>query len=100
MIVGLITNFRDIHSIGCTNRIVTVTGSTAALTCQFLSSQISVEKTCHVDYSVCGQEQIISTEGNSTLEIPNRVILQLSLPSGSDCYTYTVIASDGVSSDS
>lgn len=50
-----------------------------------------------MEYSLCNQEQVFSDEGNNTLESPNRVTLQLRLPSGSDCYNYTVTASYGAS---
>lgn len=54
------------------------------------------QKTCSVEYGVCGQEQEYTTKGNHTSESSNRVILQLlQLPSGSSCYTYTITASDG-----
>ena len=47
-------------------------------------------------YSECDQEKEIFKEGNSTiLESPDKVILQLDLSSGADCYTYQVTASDG-----
>ena len=52
---------------------------------------------CSIEYTLCGQEQVFSNEGNSSLEAPDRVKLQLSLPSGSDCYMYAVTASDGAS---
>ena len=48
-----------------------------------------------MEYSVCNQQQVFTTEGNSTLELPNRVTLQFSLPGDSDCYMYTIRASDG-----
>ena len=50
-----------------------------------------------MEYSLCNQERVFTMERNSTLEFPNRVTLQLGLPSGSDCYTYTIRASDGTS---
>ena len=47
-------------------------------------------------YSECDQEKEVFKEGNSTImESPNKVILQLDLSSGIDCYTYQVTASDG-----
>ena len=90
--------FTLIHSIGCTSKLVTVNiNSTAStLTCVFQNNESSIEKTCSVKYADCNQEEAsIYTEGNSTLEFPDRVILQIILPSGSDCYTYTVRAYDG-----
>ena len=87
----------DIHSTGCINRFVTVTTSNSTLTCEFLNNQSSIERTCSVEYRVCGQEEVFTSEGNSTLDVPDRVILQLSLLNGSDCYSYNVTASDGVS---
>ena len=48
-------------------------------------------------YGVCSQEQVFAVEGNSTVESPDRVMLQLSLPSGTNCYTYTLTAYDGTS---
>ena len=39
----------------------------------------------------------VTAEENSTSESSDRVTLQLSLPSGSNCYVYTVTASDGTS---
>lgn len=88
-----------IHTTGCTNRLVTVDVDSAAstLTCQFQNDQNTVQKTCSVEYSICGQEQVFTTKGNSTLELPDRVTLQLSLPSGSNCYAYTIRASNGTS---
>ena len=50
-----------------------------------------------MEYRVCGQEQVFISERNSTLDAPDRVILQLSLLNGSGCYLYNVTASDGVS---
>ena len=87
----------DIHFIGCINRFVSVTTSNFTLIYQFLSNQSSAEKTCSVEYRVCGQEQVFTSEGNSTLDALDRVILQLSLLNGSDCYSYNATASDGVS---
>ena len=87
-----------IHSTGCTNKIVIVNfNSTAStLTCIFQNNESSIEKMCSVKYADCNQEEASKyTEGNSTLEFPDRVILQIILPSGSDCYTYTVRANDG-----
>ena len=86
-------------SIACTNEFVTVSaGSTAStFTCQFHNNQNTDQKTCSIEYSVCGEEQIFTVEGNATVESPNRVTLEISLPSGSDCYTYTITAFDGSS---
>ena len=83
----------------CINRFVTVDIDPAAsvLTCLFQNNHSSIETTCSVEYGKCDQEQVFKNEGNSTLESPYRVTLQLRLPSGSDCYMYTVTASDGVS---
>ena len=85
------------HTIGCTNTFVTVNVDSAAstLTCQFQNNQNTIQKTCSLEYRVCNQEQIFPTRGNSTVELPNTVILQISLPEGSDCYTYTITANDG-----
>ena len=87
----------NIYSTGCINRFVRVaidlTAST--LTCRFRNNQSSVEKTCSVEYSLCGQEQVFKDERNSTLESPDWVILQFTLPSRCSCYTYTVRASNG-----
>ena len=90
--------FKLIHSIGCSNKLVTVNvNSTAStLTCIFQNNESSIEKTCSVKYEDCNREQASKyTEENSTLEFPDRVILQIILPSGSDCYTYTVTTYDG-----
>ena len=78
----------DIHLTGCINRFVSVTSSNFARICQFLNNQSPVEKTCSVEYRVCGQEEVFTSEGNSTLDTPDRVILQLSLLNGSGCYSY------------
>ena len=48
-------------------------------------------------YGVCGQQQVFTVEGNSTAGSPDRVTLQLNLPSGTNCYTYTLTAYDGTS---
>ena len=76
-----------IHATGYTNEFVTVeTDSTpSTLTCLFQNHQNTVEKKCSVEYSLCNQEEVLSTAENSTLEFPNQVTLQI--PSGSDCYT-------------
>jgi hypothetical protein len=69
----------------------------STLTCLFLGNQSSIERTCSVEYSICGQEEDFTAKGNSTLESPYMVILQLDLPGGSECYTFTVRATDGAS---
>ena len=83
----------------CTNRFVIVDIESAAstLTCRFQNDQNTIQKTCRVVYGVCSQEQVFTVEGNSTAGSPDRVMLQLSLPSGTDCYTYTLTAYDGMS---
>ena len=48
-------------------------------------------------YGACGQEQVFTIEGNSTAGSPDRVKLQLSLPSVTNCYTYIIAAYDGTS---
>ena len=91
--------YNVIHFTACVNRFVMVDFDQAAstLTCQFQSTtQSSAERMCSVKYSVCDQEEIFSNEGNSTTMVSSdKVILPLRLPSGSDCYTYRVTASDG-----
>ena len=93
---GMLT--MHIHTTGCTNEFVTVEidSTTSTLTCRFQNNLNTVEKTCSAVYSLCNQEDIFTTMGNSTSEFPNQVTLQI--PSGSDCYTYTIRASDGTSS--
>ena len=85
--------------IACTNRFVTVTvnadSTTSTLTCQFHNTQNTNQRTCSAEYSVCDEEQVFTVEGNSTLESPDRVTLEISLPSESDCYTYTITAYNG-----
>ena len=85
--------------IGCTNRVVTVDieSTASTLTCQFQNNQNTIQKTCRVVYGVCGQQQIFTVEGNSTAGSPDRVTLQLNLPSGTNCYTYAITANDGTS---
>ena len=84
---------------GCTNEFVEVDIdlTTSSLTCLFQNNQNTAEKTCSVEYSLCTHQGLVfSTEGNNTLEIPDRVTLKLNLTTGSNCYTYTVRASDGI----
>ena len=50
-----------------------------------------------MEYRICGQEEVFISEGNSTLNAPDRVILQLNSLNGSGCYSYNIRASDGVS---
>ena len=69
--------------------------TSSTLTCQFQNNQNTNKKTCSVKYSVCDEEQIFTVEGNTTLESPNKVTLEINLPNGSDCYTYTITAFDG-----
>ena len=85
--------------VGCTNRFVTVDieSTASTLTCQFQNDQNTIQKTCRVVYGVCDQQQVFTVEGNSTAGSPDRVTLQLNLPSGTDCYTYTLTAYDGTS---
>ena len=86
--------------IECTNSFVTVNvdSATSTLTCQFQNTQNTNQKTCSVEYRVCGQEQALTAIVTNTSESTNRVTLQLSLPNnGVNCYTYTVTASDGIS---
>ena len=87
------------HNTGCTNDFVTVNidQSASTLTCLFWNSPNTTIKTCNVQYSQCDREPVFVSNGNSTSEYPNTVILRFVLPSGSDCYTYTVRASDGTS---
>ena len=82
--------------IGCTNEFVMVDDDPVAstLTCLFLNSPNTTTKFCSVEYGLCNQQRFYY-EGNSTLEFPNMVTIQIDLPSGSDCYMYTVRASDG-----
>ena len=47
---------------------------------------------CSVEYRRCDEEHTFTEKGNSTL---NTVTLKFNLASGSDCYTYTVRATDG-----
>ena len=81
---------------GCTNEFITVDidSTTSTLTCLFQNKQNTVEKTCSVEYSLCNQDTVFTSEGNSTVEFPDRVVLKINLPSGSDCYMYTVHAND------
>ena len=74
-----------------------MTISKFTLICQFLNNKSSAEKTCSVKYRVCGQEEVFTSEGNSTLDAPDTVLVQLSLLNGSDCYSYNATASNGVS---
>ena len=53
------------------------------------------QKKCSIEYSVCGEEQVFTVEENATLESPNRVTVEISLPNESDCYIYTITAFDG-----
>ena len=66
--------------------------TTSTLTCLFQNDQKSVKKTCSVEYSICNQDRVFYEVGNNTLEFPDRVTLEIK---ESDCYTYTIIASDG-----
>ena len=83
----------------CTNEFVTVeTNSVAStLSCLFKNNQSDSTNVCRVEYTPCNQEETFTSERNSTLDFPNKVTLQIDLPSGSDCYTYIVRASDGTS---
>ena len=85
-----------IYSTACVNTFVTVDFNSAAstVTCQF-HNHSSVERSCSVEYSRCDQEEVFNKEGNSTLESPGVITLQLSLSNGPDCYTYRIVASDG-----
>ena len=81
------------------NRVVTVDieSTASTLTYRFQNNQNTIQKTCRVVYGVCSQQQVFTVEGNSTSGSPDRVTLQLSLPSGMNCYTYTLTANDGTS---
>ena len=82
-----------IYTTGCTNDFVSVNIdlSASTLTCLFWNSWNNTTKTCSVQYSQCNQE-LVFIDGNST---SNRVVLQFDIPRRSDCYSYTVRASDG-----
>ena len=85
--------------IECANRFVTadIELTASILTCQFQNNQNTIQKTCRVVYGVCGQQQVFTVEGITTAASPDRVTLQLSLLSGTNCYTYTITAYDGTS---
>ena len=85
--------------IGCTNRFVTVAIESAAstLTCRFQNNQNTIQKACRVVYGVCDQQQVFTVEGTTTAGSTDRVTLQLNLPGGTNCYTYTITAYDGTS---
>ena len=93
-------NFAITHATGCTNDFVTVNIdlSASTLTCLFWNSQNTTTKTCSVQYGQCDQKPTSNSDGNSTSEFPDRVTLRFALSSHSDCYVYTVRASDGVTS--
>ena len=68
-----------------------IDSSASTLICLFKNSRNITTKMCSVQYSQCDQELAFS-DGNSTSD---RVILQFAIPITSDCYSYTVRASDG-----
>ena len=75
------------------NEFVTVDVDPVAstLTCLFQNNQSTNTKVCSVE---CNEQMTFHFKGNGTLDFPNRVTIQIDLPSGSDCKTYTVSASD------
>ena len=99
MIIIIIIFIMHTPIIGCTNRVVTVAieSTASTLTCRFQNNQNTIQKICRVVYGVCGQQLVFIVEGTTTAESPDRVTLQLSLPSGTDCYTYILTANDGTS---
>ena len=75
---------------GCTNGFVQVeydkTAST--ITCQFLDETDTSVKLCTVMYGECGQELVQTTQGSSTVETPNNIVLSVDVDS-LECYNVT-----------
>ena len=74
----------------CTNQFVEVEydRTASAITCRFLDETDTSVKLCTVMYGKCGQELVQTTQGSSTMETPNDVILSVNA-NILECYSVT-----------
>ena len=67
----------------------------STITCVFLNTgSQNGNHMCSIRYGSCQQEFSHDSQGSTTVEFPDRVVIQIKL-SGSECYVYSVKASNG-----
>ena len=75
----------------CTNQFVEVEYDRIAstITCRFLDETDTSVKLCTVMYGECGQELVQTTQGSSTMETPNNIVLSVDANKNLECYSVT-----------
>lgn len=86
-----------LYFLGCTNKFARVeyNSATSIISCVFRDQLNTTGRLCTVMYGHCHQELVQSSEGYTTAETPNTVMLRLMLSGLNQEYCYVVTASNG-----